>query len=398
MRLYTLALLPLFAVMPLRAQSPRVFQLPAALLVQAKQQQDPIILKAVREEADRDLHLGPWSVMQKPIAPVSGDKHDYMSMSRYSWPNPDTPDHLPYIHKDGQVNSEIKDIADHEGLAKTGHCAHALALAYYLTGEEKYAEHAALLLRVWFLNADTKMNPNLRYAGIVPGKSAAGVSAIIDARSLPDAVDAIGLLAGSPAWKPADTAAMTTWFTAYFDWLQNSPNGHAEANTTNNHASWYDLQAVSIALFLDKQDVAHGILEAAKPKRIAAQIQPDGKQPLELARTHPLAYSFFNLAALARLAEMGETLHVDLWHYTAPSGASLQAAIDYLVPFLSGSHTAVATNLEGIDPETVRLPLLCASIHLNDPKYAAMAAALGTPDANELILASAQKRSKAIQP
>jgi len=394
MCLRKLALLPLLVVAPLRAESLRVFQLPPALLAQVKQQRDPAILNAVLKEADGDLNLGPWSVMQKPIAPPSGDKHDYMSISRYWWPNPDTPDHLPYIYRDGQVNPEIKAIADHEDLAKTDHCAHALALAYYLTGEKKYAEHASLLLHVWFLNADTKMNPNLRYAGAVMGKPGGPTSAIIDGRSLPDAVDAVGLLAGSPAWRPADTAAMTAWFTAYFDWLQNSPNGRAEANAINNHASWYDLQLVSIALFLGKDDVARNIVETAKIRRIAAQIQSDGRQPFELKRAHSLSYSFFNLDALARLAEMAGNLNIDLWHYTAPSGASLRAASDYLAPFLSGTSASIAANLEGIDPETVRLPFLLASIHLDDPKYAALTARLGNPSVETLMLAFTMQSSR----
>ncbi len=211
---------------------------------------------------------------------------------------------------------------------------------------------------------------------LVPGKTDSPTSAIIDARSIPDAIDAVGLLAGSPAWKPADTAAMVTWFTAYFDWLQNSPNGRAEANTVNNHANYYDQQVVSIALFLGKDDVARGIIETAKTRRIAAQIQADGKQPFELKRAHGLSYSFFNLTALVELAEMAENLQIDLWHYTAPNGASLQAATDYLIPFVSGSPATVAANLEGIDPETVRLPFLLASIHLGDPKYAAITARL----------------------
>ena len=401
MRLRTLALLPLLAVTPLRAQSPhdeplRVFQLSPTLLEQLKQQHDPIVLKAVRSEADRDLQLGPWSVMQKPIAPASGDKHDYMSASRYWWPNPATPNHLPYIYKDGQVNPETNAIQDHENLTKTDHSAHALALAYYLTGEGKYAEQASLLLHVWFINPDTRMNPNLRYAGAVPGKTDSPTSAIIDARSIPDAIDAIGLLAGSPAWKPADTAAMVTWFTAYFDWLQNSPNGRAEANTINNHANYYDQQVVSIALFLGKDDVARGIIETAKTRRIAAQIQSDGKQPFELKRAHGLSYSFFNLTALVELAEMAENLQIDLWHYTAPNGASLQAATDYLIPFVSGSPASVAANLEGIDPETVRLPFLLASIHLGDAKYGAITARLGAPgNTDALVLAATySKHSK----
>lgn len=44
-----------------------------------------------------------------------------------------------------------------------------MALLYWYTGEEKYAEHAARLARVFFLDPATRMNPHLTYAQTVPG-------------------------------------------------------------------------------------------------------------------------------------------------------------------------------------------------------------------------------------
>ena len=38
--------------------------------------------------------------------PPSGDKHDYMSVGPYWWPDPSKPDGLPYIRRDGEVNPE----------------------------------------------------------------------------------------------------------------------------------------------------------------------------------------------------------------------------------------------------------------------------------------------------
>lgn len=50
---------------------------------------------------------------------------------------------------------------------------------------------------------------------------------------------------------------------------------------------------------------ARGVVERAKERRIRVQVQPDGQQPLELARTNSLHYSIFNLEALVRLAIIG---------------------------------------------------------------------------------------------
>ena len=46
-----------------------------------------------------------------------------------------------------------------------------LAAAYKITGENRYATKAAELLRVFFLDPKTRMNPNLQYAQAVPGAS-----------------------------------------------------------------------------------------------------------------------------------------------------------------------------------------------------------------------------------
>ncbi|MBU3744411.1 MAG: hypothetical protein FGM61_07670, partial [Sediminibacterium sp.] len=49
------------------------------------------------KKANRALTYNPVSVMQKTEVPPSGSKHDYMSIAPYHWPNPSSPNGLPYI-------------------------------------------------------------------------------------------------------------------------------------------------------------------------------------------------------------------------------------------------------------------------------------------------------------
>ena len=133
--------------------------------------QQPAYATAYRhliEDAERHLDQQPLSVMMKEKTAVSGDKHDYLSLSRYFWPDPTKPDGLPYINRDGVANPEREKL-DRPKVALMVSNITTLSLAWYFSGEEKYAQKAAEQLRVWFLNKDTRMNPNLNYAQIVPG-------------------------------------------------------------------------------------------------------------------------------------------------------------------------------------------------------------------------------------
>lgn len=297
---------------------------------------DTTLLPAVDrviEEADAALTRGPFTVMAKSVMPPSGDRHDYMSFGPYWWPNPDTEDGLPYIRRDGQVNPESKgDRADTTNLGSMATAVDQLALAYFFTGQKAYADRAALLLHTWFLNPETLMNPHLDYGQSIPGITEGRGIGIIDTLRLLKVTDAAILLQDSGAWTADDHAALKRWYHDFLNWLQTSPNGLDESRTTNNHSTWYDAQVAGFALFVGEDEVARKTLEAAGPRRIATQIEPDGSQPHELARTRTLSYSLFNLQGFFTLARLGEHVDVDLWHFEVGGSSALQSALDFLAP------------------------------------------------------------------
>lgn len=292
----------------------------------------PAYLKLIHD-ADSLLSYKPVSVMQKKDIPPSGNKHDYMSLAPYWWPDNSKPNGLPYIRRDGEVNPEVKNYPDKEQMPKLCENVNALALAYYYSGNENYAKHAAKLLRVWFLDSETKMNPNLNFGQAVKGITEGRAEGLIDTRQFIYAIDAIKFLKASIYWTSQDEKGMQAWMSSFLNWLYTSKIGIDEMNAKNNHAVWFDAQALAIAIYVDSLDLAKKIIAISK-ERLDKQMDINGFFPLELERTTSLHYSVFILNAFNVVAELSEQIGVDYFQSKTASGKTLKMAFDAIMPYL----------------------------------------------------------------
>jgi hypothetical protein len=384
-RIATVYIVLFFASLPVFSQpSLSLYDLSTLRQVQqAYREKDPAfrdIVKKLERDADKVLDLDPPSVTEKELTAPSGNTHDYTSMSRYWWPNPDTKDGLPYIRRDGETNPEVKKYEDHEKLERMAKGVTTLSLAYYFSGKEKYAEKAVEFIRVWFIDTTTMMNPNMKYAQFVKGRNEGKGGGILDAREFSMMLDMLGILKTSASWTAADHASLQSWFEQYLDWLRTSKNGTDEMNAKNNHGTWYDVQTISIALFLGKTDLAKQIASEAKVKRIDNGFLPSGEQPEELARTRSLHYSLFNLEALMRLARFGTAAGVNLWQYKGAQGAGIRRGVDYLLPFVAGEQEWSHEQIDPVSDQLKFLILAQAYTVYGDDRYLRAASALSGLD------------------
>ena len=293
------------------------------------------VLKGIesgKKKADALLNMKMLSVMDKAFTPVSGNKHDYMSQAPYFWYDSSKPNGLPYIRRDGQHNPEIKKITDRTYIGDLENATKTLSLAYYLTGDEKYAAKSAALIRYWFFNEATRMNPNLDYAQAIPGINNGRGIGIIETRTLTGIADAAGLLAPSKSWTEADTKGLQQWYTQYLNWMLTSKNGNDEHKAKNNHGTWFYVQVIDFALFTNNKEKAVQLVNESK-RLLDSQLTKEGQWPLELERTNALGYSTFNTQAWFDVAKLAEKVGVDLWHYKTSKGAGLQTAVDWLLPY-----------------------------------------------------------------
>jgi len=234
------------------------------------------------------------SVTDKVQLPPSGDRHDYLSFGPYYWPNPGTSSGLPYVFRDGRVNPEFYAISDYASFQRLVDAVNSLAAAYYFTDEAVYSEKASLMLRTWFLDRATRMNPSMKYAGARKGVDRGAPEGIIELSRLAEIIDDVKILQASPNWSIRDQVGMTAWCARYVRWLRTSANGIAESASRQNHGTLYDLQAASLAEFLGEHAAARNAVLRGRarhcktnPVRRLSTLR-DGTNPaVELRHTQP---------------------------------------------------------------------------------------------------------------
>lgn len=288
---------------------------------------------ALQQKAEADFAMQPLSVMSKDYVPASGSKHDYVSLARYAWPDKNKKDGLPYVMRDGVSNPELARF-DRNKLSTMANAVYRLSLAYYFSGDEKYAVKATQLLRVWFLNKATKMNPNLRFAQHVPGVCDGRCYGVIDAYSFVDMLDGVQLLEHSKAFTAKDSKQLKAWFSQMLNWMLQYPQALEESRQQNNHSIAYDAQVAAFALYVGKKDVFEQVLAQFPEHRIAQQIDADGKQPHELTRTLSFHYSQYNLSHIIDLMLMAKNAKKEVSQYCVSGSHSLYQALDFMASYM----------------------------------------------------------------
>jgi hypothetical protein len=342
---------------------------------------DNDVINKLLKGASKLLKRTPPSVMEKTELPPSGNRHDYMSVAPYWWPDTSKPEGTPYIRMDGKRNPEREKMGDRTRIGDMMKSVTTLGLAYAISGDKRFAVKGADYLRVWFCDTATRMNPNLDYAQSIRGREDGRGAGIIDSYGFAEMMDAVTLLPLDSIWEPRQIAVLRGWFTDYLHWLRTSRNGVDESNAKNNHGTVYDVQTSSIAIFLGKFDEAAQIIGGIPAKHIDIQLKPDGTEPLELARTKSWGYSNLNLNGLVRGALIGSRLGIDFWNYTSPGGGSLRRSIDWLLPYATGEKSWDYTQIVPMEKSVFYPTLRIAAWKYGDTKYVE---ALGKiPDVDE---------------
>jgi alginate lyase len=323
----------------------------------------------VLQATDRYLNEPPITITASRALRSAGGLHDYFSEGDYWWPDPKHPDG-PYIQRDGESNPANFD--DHrKALRRLSVQVPALVAAWTLTHEPRYSQHAAKHLRAWFVSADRRMNPNLRYSQAIHGIATGRSIGIIDTIHLVEVARAIERLDGAPGWTSEDARAARAWFAEYLQWLTTDPFGIQERDATNNHGTCWVMQAAAFAHLTGNAGVQQYCRDRFRTVLVPHHMAADGSFARELGRTKPYGYSLFNLDAMATIAQILSTPKDNLWTFELPDGRGMRRAMEFMVPFIRNKKAwPKPPDVMYDEAWPMRQPsLLFAGLALNRPDY-----------------------------
>jgi hypothetical protein len=320
--------------------------------------------------ANAALEMEPLSIARLPAKLSEGGPNDFYSNGDYWWPDPKKPNGLPYIKRDGETNPE--NFTGHrDAVRELRDAVAALSAGWLATKDERYPAKAAALLRVFFLDPATRMNPHLKYAQAIPGVTPGRGIGIIDTLHLIEIPKAVTAMEGSAAFTPELGAGLRDWFREYMAWMLGSKNGKEEAATKNNHAVAFYLQVAVFAEFTGDDAALAECRKRFKEVFVPNQMAPDGSFPQELSRTKPYGYSIFQLDNMATLCQVLCSPEDKLWSFALPDGRGMKNAMAYLYPYLEDkSKWPLKPDVQAWDGWPARQPcLLFAGIALGDSRY-----------------------------
>jgi len=336
-------------------------------------------VRRLRAEAEKRLKEGPWSVTtERPKSlDLDLDVHDYYSQAPFWWPDPTNPTGA-YVHKDGQLNPD-RFLANRNALSAMCESVYTLGAAAFLLDDPRYARRAARDINTWFVNPKTRMNPNLEFAQVINGSSAARGEGILEGRVFIHAIQGMEFLAHTGAWDSKDQAAVHRWFEEYLTWLTRSKKGQYEKKSGNNHASWWTAQTAAVASFVQNRAVENMTFAYYRERILPSQIHADGSAPREEAGTRSPFYSAFNLEAYATTCRIAQVNGEDLWNVEGKKGVTIAAVVEHLRPTLLDPKGWSKEQIAEFQNNGV-YALAFIGMGLKNPQYVALYRKLEHPD------------------
>ena len=185
-----------------------------------------VLKQGILERAAANLKEEPVTVTAFIAERSAGDVHDFYSEGDYWWPDTLYPDG-PYVRRDGQTNPD-NFVAHRHAMIRFSSIVANLTSAYLLEQEQKYVDAVLRHVRAWFVDEETRMNPDLQYAQAIKGIATGRGIGIIDTIHLMEVAQSLYRLEKLGLLSEDDIKSTKQWFADYLDWMSTHRNGIAE--------------------------------------------------------------------------------------------------------------------------------------------------------------------------
>lgn len=265
------------------------------------------------------------------------DRREFFTLAHSWWPDPDSEEGTPYVYKEGTLNPEALEVSDQLLLENMITETRMMALAYFYSDEEKYAEHAAKLLRAWFIDRRTRMNPSLRHAWAIPGVQEGGFEGIFQSRNLIYIPDIEALIAGSESWTEADGKGLREWFNSFIDWMLYSPLAREAQAQKGYHGTSFDMELIASCWLTDRTYLLRMVYLESVRQRFAEQLAFDGQMPIENEGIDAWSGYVYNFESHMLIAKMVEKMFRDTFEFSPKGKGDLPTTADYLAVYFPGT-------------------------------------------------------------
>ncbi len=294
------------------------------------------VINSIRNEtvkrAEEMMAEKPVTVTASSCKRSVGGVHDYYSEGDYWWPDPAKPDG-PYMQKDGETNPD--NFSEHRhAMVRFSEITATLTSAWLLTGDRKYSNKALEHLNAWFVDTNTRMNPNMLYAQAIWGRFTGRGIGLIDAYHLVEVAQSAKILIDNKAIPEKQAVKIKEWFSSFLNWMTTHQYGLDEMNAKNNHGTCWVATASSMATLTGNEKIRQMCIERFETILLPNQMADDGSFPLELKRTKPFGYSLFNIDAMCNIAQILSTPSTNLFGFKTEKGQSLQKGMEFIYPFI----------------------------------------------------------------
>jgi hypothetical protein len=229
----------------------------------------------------------------------------------------DTPNPIDTIRTEGLLQGDPRKTATWEAL-KDMHKLYALAMAWRITGRREYLDKSTVYLVAWADSNHSRGDP-------------------IDDTNLDPAIEAYDMVKGQLV--TAENKRITAWLRQTAEAEMHAAYNRPERATSHNNWHSHRLKIIGeIGFAIGDKALEQYAVEGIK-KQIGSNLQADGRSEDFISRD-ALHYHVYDLEPLLKLAiVLQHATGVDYYRYMAPSGASLEKSVQWLLPYLDGRQT-----------------------------------------------------------